>query len=149
MFHLDSSLVVVSQPLASGACPFSPSHTFSIMLPWAYCVPPWRLLQVPVCFVPVRGRETRTNASTDLATSGGSAGYSYQNDDEASVVSSVVAALLTPGSGLEGPGDIGIVTPYNGQVRGCAAARLELVRLLTCNYCLLALLHYLLHLFPP
>ncbi|GLI70630.1 hypothetical protein VaNZ11_015565 [Volvox africanus] len=80
---------------------------------------PWPNPKVPVCFIPVRGRESRTNTVNDAATPGGAAGYSYQNNEEAEMVAAVVAALLTPGSvaGLAGPGDIGIVTPYNGQVR--------------------------------
>ncbi|KAG2453966.1 hypothetical protein HYH02_001012 [Chlamydomonas schloesseri] len=81
---------------------------------------PWPNPKVPVCFIPVRGRESRTAAANDVATPGGAAGYSYQNDDEAAVVAAAVAALLTPGAaaGLEGGvGDIGIITPYNGQVR--------------------------------
>ena len=48
-----------------------------------------------------------------------------QNDDEAGVVAAAVAALLTPGAaaGLEnGVGDIGVITPYNGQVRVCVCA---------------------------
>ncbi|KAG2495801.1 hypothetical protein HYH03_006043 [Edaphochlamys debaryana] len=79
----------------------------------------WPNPEVPVCYIPVRGgRESRTSATNDAAA-GGAAGYSYQNDAEAQVVAGVVAALLTPGApgGLEGPGEIGIVTPYNGQVR--------------------------------
>ncbi|GIL42418.1 hypothetical protein Vafri_393 [Volvox africanus] len=80
---------------------------------------PWPNPKVPVCFIPVRGCESRTNTVNDAATPGGAAGYSYQNNEEAEMVAAVVAALLTPGSaaGLAGPGDIGIVTPYNGQVR--------------------------------
>ena len=34
--------------------------------------------QVPVCFIPVRGRESRTSAANDAATPGGAAGFSYQ-----------------------------------------------------------------------
>ncbi|KXZ45751.1 hypothetical protein GPECTOR_51g737 [Gonium pectorale] len=78
---------------------------------------PWPNPKVPVCFIPVRGVESRTAAANDGATPGGSTGFSYQNDLEASAVAGVVGALLAPGGGLRGPGDIGIITPYNGQVR--------------------------------
>ncbi len=89
--------------------------------------------QAPVCFIPVRGRESRTTAATDPAltptssssgstpgTPGSSSttGYSYLNEAEAEVVAAVVGALLAPGGGLAGAGDVGVVTPYNGQVQG-------------------------------
>ena len=104
--------------------------------------------QAPVCFVPVTsGREQRSvsrghsgsssgsgsgkpspstgdTESGDEGTSstggGGGGGFSYFNDAEAAAVMSLVRGLLTAGSLPAGAADIGVITPYNGQVNGCA-----------------------------
>ena len=65
---------------------------------------PWPKWEAPVAFIPVEGAE---EVSSD--------GTSRLNRDEAAVVVRVVEALLAGGD-IE-PKDIGVVTPYNGQVR--------------------------------
>ena len=89
------------------------------------------LRQVPVCMVAVEGREERTSSNSnsnsaslisdnpkEVSASGRSSGggYSFLNDAEAREVIAVVQALLAPGGGVASAADIGIVTPYNGQV---------------------------------
>ena len=81
--------------------------------------------------VAVEGREERTSSNSnsnsanlnsdnpkEVSASGRSSGggYSFLNDAEAREVIAVVQALLAPGGGVASAADIGIVTPYNGQV---------------------------------
>ncbi len=97
------------------------------------CFPPrtFCMRQVSVCMVAVEGREERTSSNSnsssanpnvdnpsEVSTSGrsSSGGYSYMNDAEAREVMAVVQALLAPGGGVASAADIGVVTPYNGQV---------------------------------
>jgi len=65
---------------------------------------PWPKWNAPVAFIPVDGAE---EVSSD--------GTSRLNRDEAAIAVRVVEALLSAGD-IE-PKDIGVVTPYNGQVR--------------------------------
>jgi len=77
---------------------------------------PWPNKKVPVCFVAVsspRG-EARTSSVQDPTSS---AGFSYFNEAEVKEVVGVVNRLLGPSTDLRGPQDIGVITPYNGQVR--------------------------------
>eukprot|EP00798_Chlamydomonas_sp_ICE-L_P012084 gene12084-15195_t len=84
----------------------------------------WPSPKVSVCMVAVQGEEKRTNANTvspqaATALESLSCGFSYMNDMEAQEVIAVVMALLRPPNGgvpLQAS-DIGVVTPYNGQVR--------------------------------
>ncbi|GAX73483.1 hypothetical protein CEUSTIGMA_g935.t1 [Chlamydomonas eustigma] len=103
---------------------------------------PWPNPQVPVCFIAVTGDqyERRTTAASDQLqlfasssrqcgkdqTRGSdipSYGYSYYNEREAMEVVSIISGLVKASERgeakalKEGAADIGIVTPYNGQVR--------------------------------
>lgn len=69
--------------------------------------------QVPVAFIPCDGPETRTSAASEDA-----AGFSFYNEAQCEVVLSVVQQLLRAGLTQA---DIGVVTPYNGQVSGVAS----------------------------
>lgn len=70
----------------------------------------WPSSNTPVAFVNVHGREQET------ATRSTAAGTSYMNTAEAQVVADMVQQLLR-GGGLQMT-DIGVITPYSGQV-GC------------------------------
>ena len=69
----------------------------------------------PIAFIDCTGEEQRTARSSN-STAGGS----YQNTQEAMVVANVVQQLLSGPHAMQ-PGDIGIITPYSGQVcsMGC------------------------------
>jgi hypothetical protein len=73
----------------------------------------WPSTVVPVAFVDVKGEEKRTTSVTDdLAAA---TGFSYYNPQEAAAVVAVVQQLLSTGQLC--PDDIGVITPYNGQVK--------------------------------
>ncbi|KAG1672361.1 hypothetical protein FOA52_010979 [Chlamydomonas sp. UWO 241] len=100
---------------------------------------PWPNPQVPVCFVAVTGgcNEARSSSGGRAIVPGrgggrgrggalgqedGSVatGFSYMNESEAREVSAVVAGFLAAGSqsgGIGSSADVGVITPYNGQVR--------------------------------
>ena len=97
---------------------------------------PWPRRDVPVCFIDVSPSPDQVRAMevddglVSVPTSGGfesvaSAGSSvvpgqtatsYFNEEEAREVERVVNSLLQPEGSLR-PGDIGVVSPYSGQVR--------------------------------
>jgi superfamily I DNA and/or RNA helicase len=101
----------------------------------------WPDVNVPICFIAVRGPEnerrtlgSRISPSPSSASSSSTKededenaaslkGYSYCNPKEVTEVAHIVKSLLEasfkslPFSLSKGPEDIGIVTPYNGQVR--------------------------------
>jgi regulator of nonsense transcripts 1 len=56
-----------------------------------------------------------SSSGSGSGTGGGPSGYSYYNEAEARAVSELVCRLLGPG-GLAA-GDVGVITPYNGQVK--------------------------------
>ncbi|KAF5843656.1 AAA domain-containing protein [Dunaliella salina] len=72
---------------------------------------PWPNPKVPVCFIPVTGSlEERTSNADDVS------GHSLRNRSEAQQVLTIVQQLLA-GRGLpRGLEDIGIISPYQGQV---------------------------------
>lgn len=72
----------------------------------------WPNPKVPVCFIPVTGAlEERTGSADDLT------GHSLRNRPEAQQVLAVVQQLLADRGLPRGLEDIGIISPYQGQVR--------------------------------
>jgi len=63
-----------------------------------------------VAFIDCTGPEKRASLSP-----GSTAGTSYQNDAEAKLVAHAVQQLLTGPHAIQ-PSDIGVITPYSGQV---------------------------------
>ncbi len=68
-------------------------------------------VQVPVLFQQCPGPEARTASGADADDDGG---HSYSNASEAAAVVRLVEALARGGLGFE---DIGVISPYNAQVR--------------------------------
>lgn len=63
-----------------------------------------------MAFIDCVGQEQRASLSP-----GSTAGTSYQNDAEAQLVGHAVQQLLTGPHAMQ-PRDIGVITPYSGQV---------------------------------
>ncbi|KAK9812656.1 hypothetical protein WJX72_001408 [[Myrmecia] bisecta] len=71
----------------------------------------WPRAGLPVAFIESEGLEQRTSLRSNAE------GTSYLNEHQARVVAHVTAQLLAGGALQAGAADIGVVTPYNGQVR--------------------------------
>ncbi|DBA71486.1 TPA: hypothetical protein ACH3X2_14306 [Trebouxia sp. C0005] len=71
----------------------------------------WPNWECPVAFIDCTGPEQRASLSP-----GSTAGTSYQNDPEAQLVAHAIQQLLTGRHAMQ-PSDIGVITPYSGQVR--------------------------------
>ncbi|KAL3140824.1 hypothetical protein ABBQ32_14194 [Trebouxia sp. C0010 RCD-2024] len=80
---------------------------------------PWPVPGLPIAFLDCSGQERRT--ALNSSSTAGTAGTSYQNDEEATTVLKVLQQLLS-GSGALQTKDIGVITPYTGQVRAIKAA---------------------------
>ena len=77
---------------------------------------PWPVPGLPIVFLACAGQERRTALnSSNTAGTAGTAGTSYQNDEEAAVVLKVLQQLLSGSDALQAK-DIGVITPYTGQV---------------------------------
>lgn len=63
-----------------------------------------------MAFIDCTGPEQRASLSP-----GSTAGTSYQNDPEAQLVAHAIQQLLTGRHAMQ-PSDIGVITPYSGQV---------------------------------
>lgn len=74
---------------------------------------PWPVPGLPIAFLDCSGQERRT--ALNSSSTAGTAGTSYQNDEEATTVLKVLQQLLS-GSGALQTKDIGVITPYTGQV---------------------------------
>ena len=70
----------------------------------------WPNWECPVAFIDCAGPEQRASISP-----GSTAGTSYQNDAEAQLVAHAIQQLLTGPHAIQ-PSDIGVITPYSGQV---------------------------------
>ncbi|KAL3148087.1 hypothetical protein ABBQ38_15521 [Trebouxia sp. C0009 RCD-2024] len=77
---------------------------------------PWPVPGLPIAFLACPGQERRT-----ALISSSTAGTSYQNDQEALAVLKVLQQLLSGSDALQAK-DIGVITPYTGQVRAIRAA---------------------------
>lgn len=74
---------------------------------------PWPVPGLPIAFLACAGQERRTTLSS--SSPAGTAGTSYQNDEEAAAVLKVLQQLLSGPDALQAR-DIGVITPYSGQV---------------------------------
>lgn len=75
---------------------------------------PWPDRGRPLAFMDCTGQEHRTSSVL-----GSSAGTSYQNTEEAQLVARVIQQLLSGPDAVQ-PSDIGVITPYSGQVPSAA-----------------------------